>query len=697
MKKILFYATNLIIILCVITAAAFCADAVKAPSAKTPPAKADFFDFSADSIRASEDSVYASGNVVFEQKGVKVKTGEAKYNNKTNLLTCAGEVFIEYNGDKYKGKRLIYNAKTYEAALFDVSGSIRNLSFEKGVMMGQLIFDCRKMLSDSADSNLYNVKATTCELVKPHYFIEAKRITVFIDDKLVIRDASFYFNNKLLFNLPSLVYSLKPRDARQSLQNALPKMSSNTTDGFVIKESLNYLWGKRDYGTVKVDWYQNSGVGLGLDHYFDFMDKGDAAIHYYKLDASTSNRARHEYSARLNYLLPMDIKLGYLFNAGVYQLPDQTSYPTKTSSVSLSRADDRSSFTASSVLYNVGFNLNQGYNFYQTYALSKTLTSYFNFDYSKNFSASGSETYNAHPILRLYNRGKIFDTQLSYERTGGSLQNGLNREPELSVMSHRIPAGFLDIQVFGSYGLFRQKPDTNSITRSYAEFALPYKAWKLSNKVYVDSNSFASKYWYSGPNSYRVLFNKTGLACNLSNFSNLRADFFYQSPKGYAAIDVDKLNYYKLLMGTVNLFDGKNYYLSAGSSYNLAAEGGRKWKDLFCRTTITPGNFGVMNFGLSYNTQTRHWQNLDAQMDLMLGKTLNVRYWAEYDISTRTMITQDYSIIKDFHCWEARLVYRGFTSQWWFDVVLKAFPSEDITIGANQTKPILPEEGWQRF
>lgn len=687
MNKTLFYTTNLILILCLTIVAAFSA----------PSVKADFFDFSADSLRASEDYIYASGNVVFEQKGVKVKTSEAKYDNKTNILTCAGDVFIEYNGDKYKGKRLIYNAKTYEAALFDVSGSMRSLSFEKGVMTGQLIFDCRKMLSDSTDSNLYNVKATTCDLANPHYYIEARRITVFIDDKLVIRDASFYFNNKLLFNLPSLVYSLKPRDSRQRLQNALPKMSSNTSDGFVIKEAFNYLWGKKDYGAVKIDWYQNSGVGLGLDHYFDFMDKGDAAIHYYKLDASTSNRARHEYSARLNYLLPMDIKLAYLFNAGVYQMPDQTSYPTKTSSMSLSRADERSSFTASSTLYNVGFNLNQGYNFYQTYAFSKTLTSYFNFDYSKNFSATGQETYNAHPVLRLYNRGKVFDTQFSYEKTGGSLQNGLNREPELAIMSHRMPIGFLDFQAFGSYGLFRQKPDTNSITRSYVELALPYKVWKLSEKAYIDSHSFANKYWYGNSQSYRVLSNRTGVFSKLSNFSNVRADFFWQSPKGVASIDVDRLNYYKLLMGTVNLFDNKNYYLSAGSSYNLAAENGKRWKDLFCRATITPKNFGIMNFGVSYNTLTRHWQNLDAQMDVMLSKTLNLRYWAEYDLSTRTMITQDYSIIKDFHCWEARLVYRGFTSQWWFDVVLKAFPSEDITIGANQTKPILPEEGWQRF
>lgn len=687
MKKVLFYGISLILLLIFFfSGIAFCAE----------KSKSDFFDISADNIRADEDHIYASGNVVIEQKGVKIKSGEIRYDNKSSLISVPGEVHVEYNGDKFKGKRLLYNVKTYEAVLYDVSGSTRSLSFDNGEMKGRLFFDARKLLSGSNEINFYNVKTTTCDLPEPHYYITAKRITVFPGDKLIIRDTAFYLNNKFVFNLPAVVYSLKPRDTRQRLQNTLPKISSNNTDGFVVKEAFNYLFDKTSYGTVNVDWYQNSGIGLGLNHYFDFKEKGDGAVYYYKLGANKSTLTRREYGARLSYLLPSDIRLAYLYSSSFYQFPNQTNFPIKSSSISLSKIGNRSSFAASSSLYNVGFNLNQGYNFYHTYNISSSLKSFFNFDYSKNSSNAG-ETYNAHPVLRLYNQGKLFDTQFSYERTGGSLQNGLDREPEVSFISHRTPIGLFDFQASGSYGMFREKPATNRISRSFIELALPYKIWKITNKNYIDSNTYLNKYWYGDGKSYKIFFNRTGIFSQLSNFSNVRADFFYQSPKGNTAIGLDRINYYKLLLGSVNVFDGKNYYFTAGSSIDLTTPAGQRWRDLFCRLRLTPGKFGIMDFGANYNTQTRHWQNLDTQLDLMVTRTLNFKYWASYDISARRMITQDYSIVKDFHCWEARLVYRGFSSQWWFDVVLKAFPSEDITIGANQTKPILPQEGWQRF
>ncbi|MFH1453342.1 MAG: hypothetical protein ABIH00_05115 [Armatimonadota bacterium] len=654
---------------------------------------ADYYDFSADSIQADGTSITASGNVVFKQKDIVIKASGMKFDRNSNILTATGQVDIEYKTDRFKGKRLLYNASLHEAVLYDISGFTQQLSFEEGQMTGKLFFSGRKLFGQPEELNFYNVKTTTCDLPAPHYFIKAKRIIVYPNNKLIIKDASFYFNNKPLFTVPSVVYSLRPRGGAQSFQSVIPKISSNNIDGLTVKETLNYTTGERDYGTIILDYHQNTGMGYGLDQYFDFKDKGDAALHFYKLNSTLSQYSRHEYSARLNYMLPMDMKLNYLFSSNYYQVPSGENYPAKSSSFSLSRSGARSSFVASSSLYNIGFNLNQGYNLYQTYNLSPTLKSFFHFDYSKNRSNAG-ETYNVHPVLRFYNTGKVFDTQVSYERTGGSLQNGLDREPEVSLISHRMPFGPFDFQATASYGLFREKPAVNRIARSFVELALPYKIWKLTDKSYLDSHTFANKYWYDNGADYRLIGNRTGVFSQFTKYSTARLDFFYQSPLGSAPIELDRVSYYKMLLGSINVFDNKNYNLSAGSSYNLNT---KKWQDMICRLSLTPGNFGYLNFGANYDTQTRHWKSLDTQLDIILGKTVNFRYWSEYDIRTRSLITQDYSIIKDFHCWEARLVYRGFSNQWWFDAVIKAFPSEDITIGTNQTKPILPEEGWQRF
>lgn len=687
MKKTAYILTNLIIMFLLMSF--FCFAAANAKKQK----KIDFYDFKADTIIANENYITASGNVVFSQDDIIIKAQKVNFDLKSNLLTADGKVAVEYKNDRFSGQRLLYDAAKYEATLYDLSGFTQSLSFAEGALRGKLIFSARKLLSTPQELNLYKVKATTCDNPKPHYYILAKQITVFPEDKLIIRDASFYSDDKHVFSVPSVVYSLRPQDSRQRFQSAIPKISSNDVDGLTVKESLNYIAGKRDYGTVNIDWHDKTGFGFGLDHYFNFKDKGDGAIHYYKMGSASQNSSRYEYGARLNYLLPMDTKLAYSFSSNLYQIPGVANFPVKSSFFSLNRAGDRSNFVLSSTLYNLAFNLNQGYNLYHTYNISNSLKSFLYFDYSKNRSTSG-ETYNTHPVLRLYDKGKFFDTQISYERTGGSIQNGLDREPEVSLISHRLVTKFLDFQASGSYGLFREKPQTTRISRSYLEAALPYKLWKISPNGYIDSHSFANKYWYNNGQSYRVFSNRTGVFYGLTKFSNARFDFFYQSPKGGAPIQQDRLSYYKLLLGNLSVFDTKNYILNFGTSYDLTA---KRWQELICRFGLTPGDFGSLNFGVNYDTQRKKWLNLDSQFDVMLGKTINLRYWSEYDIQNRRLITQDYSVIKDFHCWEARVVYRGFANQWWFDVVLKAFPSEDITVGANQTKPILPEEGWQKF
>lgn len=652
-------------------------------------------DFYAEYIRYTEDKIVARGNVTAINLDVSIRADYVEVNLKDKILIASGNVTVDYKGDKICGSFLTYNLDTQFAVMNDIYGIIKNLGKESSTSGGKLFFWAKEIKRMPDKAILSNVKATTCDLAEPetHYYIKSKEIIIYPEDKMVAKDASFYLNSKKAFTAPSIVYSVRPKDSRQRLQTYIPKIGQNDIDGLSVKESLNYLFGKGSYGIIHLDYFSKTGMGKGIEHFMDFGSKGQGSVHYYSLDSKMPATSRHEYSASFNYLLPMDINLSYAYSSSQYQFPDQQSYPIKNSFFSLSRTHDRSSFNISSSLYNTGFNLNQGYNFYHTYNISPSLKSYLYFDYSKN-SSSEKETYNAHPIFRLYNQGKFFDTDFSFEKTSGTLESGIEREPELTLLSHKIPFGPLDLQLTGSYGTLREKPQTEKFNRTYLEFALPYKIFKLSKNSYFDSYSSIYKLWYNNGSSQKVLINKTGLFGQLSSSLAARFDFFYQNPNGEPALELDNLKYYKLFLGSLNIFDKEKYYLTLGTAYDLSSS---QYQDLLCRINLTPWKLWNINLGTNYNINTGRWRNLDAQLDINITKTLNIRYWCEYEHENKRMITQDYSIIKDFHCWETRITYRGFSNQWWFDVVLKAFSSEDVTIGANQTKPILPEEGWQRF
>ena len=374
----------------------------------------NFIDFKADSVIYKDDTVRAKGNVVFTYGNFTVRADSVNLDINSRVLTAENGVTVNYNSDNLSGEYLKLNIETKEMDMLNVKGSINNLDFIRKKSTGKIFFNGKSLIRTDKEINVYDLKTTTCDKKISDYYILSNHIIIVPENRLIIEKPKIFFYGNNILNLPSLVFSLKPRSQRNAVQTGIPKIGNSQFDGLGIKEALNYNINDNNWGIVHLDYFSKSGFGKGLQHFFDLGEKGSGFINYYRLNASNTDNSRYEYSASLNYLLPYDIKLNYYFSTSLYEYPGTISYPVKNSTLSFTKQDKRSNFLATYSLYNYGFNLNQGVSYYSSHILSPSLKGYLSYDYSRNQSVLAS-TFNSHPYIRFLNRGDLFDTELSVE------------------------------------------------------------------------------------------------------------------------------------------------------------------------------------------------------------------------------------------------------------------------------------------
>jgi hypothetical protein len=72
--------------------------------------------------------------------------------------------------------------------------------------------------------------------------------------------------------------------------------------------------------------------------------------------------------------------------------------------------------------------------------------------------------------------------------------------------------------------------------------------------------------------------------------------------------------------------------------------------------------------------------DLNGSVNFNLTKNWNINYHRYYNIKTGEMISQDYSLFRDLHCWEARFSSSKSRDNWSYAFIirLKAIPEVKV-------------------
>lgn len=212
--------------------------------------------------------VTGSGNVSITYKDVKMTCESIIVDIDSKEGVAEGDVTLYQEGNVFKAEKVIYNfeEKTGELVKGEMNmppwyGKARNI---------------RKLGEDTF--NLTGGAITTCDLEKPHYRIEAKTIKVYLDDRVTAWHAFFYIGDAPVLYIP---YYNHP------LEDNLPQVDivpgHNDEWGAYVLSAWRYYFHPDSKGHIHFDWRSKRGIAEGFDYKYGLGKFGDGYTRFYYL------------------------------------------------------------------------------------------------------------------------------------------------------------------------------------------------------------------------------------------------------------------------------------------------------------------------------------------------------------------------------------------------------------------------------
>lgn len=647
----------------------------------------------ADEIRNSGGVATATGNVVIDYRGVKVNADKITYNQYSKDINAEGNVAISKGTDRITGSSLMYNLMTQSANITDAFGYADNIAVGDVELQKTIFFWGKQVQWEQNRIYIKNGKVTSCDVLPPndHYHITGDEIIIFPREKMIVRKARFIFGGKQLLGMRNTVFPLRQRDPR-ARQSLIPQIGRNQQEGEYVKESIGYLMGEKDYGTVHIDWYRKVGIGAGIEHYYHLGEKGAGKVYYYRMGSSQSPTSRYNFSDRTYYRFPGNYFMSFNYSTERYEFPEYSSPNIKNADFYLSKLTDNYMSALYMHDYIEGENRNYGANFYCRMNIDNRWETQAVFDYLSSETAIQKQ-YRLNTVGSLTYRGDIFDSYLVYDRTWGDRKFYVNREPELAARSHIFNVGPFACRTSVAAGNFTEMPTNLNTARGDLKFSLLNNVYSVTPSTNVAmAGGYRQLLYGTGEKKY-VARGYLGLEQKFGRDFSIIGTYFVQDKNGFSPLAMDYFDKYNILGGTLEYFNQKNLRLQVNGGYDMEH---KQYQSLIPRLEYVPSKEWKFILGSNYDMENRVWMNLDGEIGMKLAKQVTLKYWGLYDFVNQKLTYQNYVLEFDSHDIFTRVIYKGSQGELWLSIALKAFPYEKVEVGPSVNRNVVEKGLLQR-
>ena len=688
--------------------------------------------------------VLAGGDEVFAQDGVEVyfqdlqiRADELHYIAKSHRAFFAGNVqmaqdnsFVEGNSLEYDFKNKISRIDAAKATItdHDLAGDV----YIKGDIetMDDLIF-------------IQDGTATTCDLEKPHFHLKAGELEIYPDDKMVIRNVSYWEGRVPLFYWPYLVIPLGRTSAFE-----LPQIGHSPSEGWFIKIAYNYYRDRESYGKLHLDYMQKKGYGTGVDHtYADGADSGKGNVFVYRLynpkTQITTWEGDWQHAWQLNPEVEIELGTGYWLKPkqGVENEEWEMSPRVKLTGENKKTAYQVEAehrrlhydefVSESEIEWNFNQILNDTWRFStkgQGLRLGPfdTQGSYLMYEHSLNATTTHSQLQlklekDVHPAVR----GSKYSS-FTWET--------LERLPEIMWHTRGLTLfnGKLPVQVGAQAGYYRETyPKKTGLagTKLKLDGGIQGKRFNLSPKVYAIYDANMEFDAYRGLSFYErdtdgetslktpledmsrmVLLSRPRLVLRptepltvevsytdrwvlgdtpflfdeVKNSETLSGRITWRTPKFGASLASGYdfwSSTYSDIIGQVHIRPNERYELNLGATYSIEDE---DWKTARGTIHLMPRDDVFLKFASTYSFVYESWDHLNAHMQVTLPNNWRLEYAAGYSGVEEKWTESSAVLAMDLHCRELRLRYDHLDSAVWLEYSINAFPKTSITMGGAE-------------
>ncbi|MCM8811672.1 MAG: hypothetical protein NC910_01300 [Candidatus Omnitrophica bacterium] len=291
------------------------------------------FSFLPNPVFASDDPVQVKGDQVefFDNLQKVVASGNVVATYQDSTLTCdqaiiymatkdaylRGGVRLSQPGGLVKGEEVVYNFETRKGIVIQpegTSGPFRSAG-ERALKVG------------GTEYLFKNGYISTCDFENPHTRLQAKEISIFLDDKLVLKNVLLYIGGVPVMYLPSYTHPLDDKRPRVTL---LPG-KREPWGGFLLTSWRAYF-NENLQGRVFMDFREKKGVAGGSDLRYELPEGGEGIIRTYFTDEDDvfyfrkdeEEVVKRRYRERVQFRHLWDIDKQTKLTAEVHQAKDAT-------------------------------------------------------------------------------------------------------------------------------------------------------------------------------------------------------------------------------------------------------------------------------------------------------------------------------------------------------------------------------------
>jgi len=224
---------------------------------------------------AENKNVTATGNVSVAYKGTKLTCDELIVNTETRDGAVKGNLRIQDTRGVIEGDKASYNFQ-------NKSGLIDNAVFRSDPYFGRA--ERVKKVNDR-EFIAYHGYISTCSLDNPHYRIKSRRINFFAQDKVQTQDDTVYFGRVPAMYIPQFNQSLKDPAMHVQLNPGQKKEW-----GPYMLSAWRYNLADNLGGRIYFDYRDKLGISEGFGLNYSTQDLGKGDLKYYYTHENDQNR-----------------------------------------------------------------------------------------------------------------------------------------------------------------------------------------------------------------------------------------------------------------------------------------------------------------------------------------------------------------------------------------------------------------------
>jgi LPS-assembly protein len=702
------------VLLCIDSGNAVFADKQNLPASPKEPVVVN-----GDKVEYFHDQkkVVGVGNVSIEYKDVLLTCDKITVYLDTREGIAEGNVKIAQKGAFLTGEKMNYNFDTRQ-------GSVIN-----GYLNANPFYGKAKEVSKVANKDQYNMDygyATTCDLDKPHYRIQAKKVKIYLGDKVVAHHIFLFAGNVPILYFP---YYVQPLNERKSHITVMPGESKEW--GYYALTSYRYYLDDQNKGDLLLDYRSKNGLAVGVNHYYTVPGLGNGAFKFYYTRANNGfayepvgqEEDRYRYQVRHDWDIGGDTDTRVTFELNKLSDPDVIKYYFYNEYEELGTdPDNYLSILTQKREYSAEFLVRTRLNDFQDVVerlpeykfdipnlrLSKDYPIYYKLNSSAAYLNRASSNL-VIPTPKDVGAGRVDAyNQLSY---AARVFNSLNLTPYVGVEET-----YYSRNRWGDTNLVR------GIFKTGVDASIKfYKIYNVTtNAMGLDINNL--RHVITPTAGYFYVHQPTISPDNLTQFDEIDAQ---TAANGVSLGLENRLQTKRMTNGQMRSVDLATLLITTDWNFTLNKDNTsfkrNKLENIDFLLEIVPYSWAYMVGEMMVNTKTSsvetasldlvgvggerwnfsagyRWENVPTglvnlfTMDgtYKINEKWKVRAYERFNIENGAFEEQEYTVSRDLHCWIAEFTYNyrnDGNQSLWFVMKLKAFPNYPIGLKRTYTRP----------